>query len=987
MKPRSNFFAPAKPIFCLFALLALPLLVPQRVNAQAAPVPATFQTMYTELDNYLINFNSTLGPGTSPAYPTLMTGALKAADSNVGPQLLNAMNGTQLSTDSAVVAQLAELKAMGVQAVMVEVGFPMLYEPFLTSQGQSYANFIAYYQGVAGAVRAAGLKLIVENDSLLNNDISAGWDVAPFYASLDWTQYQQARAQTALTIAQTMQPDYLVVVEEPDTEAANSGQSNVNTPSGDTAMLSLILTSLQQAGVPNMQVGAGVGSWLTGFLEFIQGFVTLPVDFIDFHIYPVNDSFLPNALQIVSTAAAAGKPVAMTECWLAKEADSEVGILTDDVIRARNPFSFWAPLDALFIQTMQNLANNTQMIFMDPFNAEFYFVYQPYDASTENLTPSQIVSQENALVATANQQAQYSSTGLSYYSSIIVPADTAPPSAPGSLTAASGNPTSALVTWAPATDNVGVAGYNLLRDGQIITTTNSMFYQDSGLTDATTYTYTVQAFDLAGNTTTSAPVNIQTTNVIPPTTPGHVVAKVLSCTSASVTWTASTGKTGVAWYLVFMGLSPSGLSQVSETSSSTLTYSNYTLSPGTTYYIALEAEDSYENISYMSTPVAFTTAALPAAPGSVLATPAATTKIGVTWSASTGSFPIALYFVYRGSSPSSLSKVATVTGTSYTDLSVTPSTTYYYAIQAQDKGTPPAQSGFSNPVAATTFAPPGTPANLVAQAESCTRVSVTWSAAVSGGLPIANYRVYKGTSPSNMTQVAIATKTSYTDNTNSAQTTYYYAVQAADKGVPQGFSGISPPVSVTTYGDPSVPANLAATVVSSSKITLTWSASTSGGLPIASYHVYSGTSPSSLSQIAVASGTSYNNTKLTAGTTYYYAVQAVDTLAEASALSSPVSATTFPLPSTPSNVVAQGTKTTQIAVSWSPSNGALAIARYLVFRGTSPSSMSQVATALNTSYKDSSVSSGTTYYYAVQAVDTGADVSALSSPISGTTLQ
>ena len=128
----------------------------------------------------------------------------------------------------------------------------------------------------------------------------SGWNVAPFYATLDWAEYQQARAQTAAVIAQTMQPDYMVVLEEPDTEAANSGQTNVNTPSGATAMLSQILTSVQQAGVPKTKLGAGVGTWLNGYLGFIQGFVALPVDFIDMHIYPVNDSFLPNALQIAA---------------------------------------------------------------------------------------------------------------------------------------------------------------------------------------------------------------------------------------------------------------------------------------------------------------------------------------------------------------------------------------------------------------------------------------------------------------------------------------------------------------------------------------------------------------------------------------------------------------------------------------------------------------------------------------------------------------
>ena len=81
------------------------------------------------------------------------------------------------------------------------------------------------------------MKVVVENDTLLtNSDVSAGWDASSFYATLSWTQYQQARAQTALTIAQTMQPDYLVVVEEPNTEAGNSGQSQANTPAGSASL-------------------------------------------------------------------------------------------------------------------------------------------------------------------------------------------------------------------------------------------------------------------------------------------------------------------------------------------------------------------------------------------------------------------------------------------------------------------------------------------------------------------------------------------------------------------------------------------------------------------------------------------------------------------------------------------------------------------------------------------------------------------------------
>jgi hypothetical protein len=116
-------------------------------------------------------------------------------------------------------------------------------------------SIVIWYQAVAAAIRQAGLKLIVENDSLMVNDVAANWDVAPFYAALNWTEYQAARAQTALTIAQVMQPDYLVALQEPQTEAANSGQVNVNTVSGSVSMLTGILASVQQSGVTGMKVG------------------------------------------------------------------------------------------------------------------------------------------------------------------------------------------------------------------------------------------------------------------------------------------------------------------------------------------------------------------------------------------------------------------------------------------------------------------------------------------------------------------------------------------------------------------------------------------------------------------------------------------------------------------------------------------------------------------------------------------------------------
>src|SRR5207249_7519603 len=55
--------------------------------------------------------------------------------------------------------------------------------------------------------------------------------------------------------------------------------------------------------------------------------------------------------------------------------------------------------------------------------------------------------------------------------------------------------------WAAATDNVGVAGYTVYRNGAAIATVGGgiLSYADSAVTPATNYSYSVDAFDAAGN--------------------------------------------------------------------------------------------------------------------------------------------------------------------------------------------------------------------------------------------------------------------------------------------------------------------------------------------------------------------------------------------------------------------------------------------------------------------------------------------------------
>jgi chitinase len=204
-------------------------------------------------------------------------------------------------------------------------------------------------------------------------------------------------------------------------------------------------------------------------------------------------------------------------------------------------------------------------------------------------------------------------------------------------------------------------------------------------------------------------------------------------------------------------------------------------------------------------------------------------------------------------------------------------------------------------------------------------------------------------------------------------------VQATDS-----YGDISPmsgKVSATTLPSPNTPASLAASATSAAKISLTWTDTVPPqGLPIGSYQVYCGLAPGSLTKVATVLNAPYNYSGLTAGTTYYCAVLAADTGGDLSAMSAPVSASTYALPVAPTSVVATANSTTKVTVTWTetvPSNG-LPIGSYQIYRGSSPSSLSLVATRATASYTDTTVSPLATYYYAILATDTSNEASPMS---------
>ncbi len=76
--------------------------------------------------------------------------------------------------------------------------------------------------------------------------------------------------------------------------------------------------------------------------------------------------------------------------------------------------------------------------------------------------------------------------------------DTQAPTAP-TLSVNKVKAESVSMKWTASTDNIGVTGYNVYRDGQLLTTVNKLKYKDITVQPNTTYTYTIKALDAAGN--------------------------------------------------------------------------------------------------------------------------------------------------------------------------------------------------------------------------------------------------------------------------------------------------------------------------------------------------------------------------------------------------------------------------------------------------------------------------------------------------------
>jgi chitodextrinase len=531
------------------------------------------------------------------------------------------------------------------------------------------------------------------------------------------------------------------------------------------------------------------------------------------------------------------------------------------------------------------------------------------------------------------------------------------------LTAAVVAPTQTNLNWSSSSDDVDVTGYRVYRSGNLLATVgNVTSYQDAAVSASTTYSYTVQALDGAGNASGQSTAVIVTTpatpDIIAPSTPTGLTATAVSSSRINLSWSASTDNVAVTGYRVFRnGALLVALGNVT-------TFQDNGLVAPVTYVYTVRAMDAAGNVSGLSTAASATTQSAldttpPSTPTGLAGTAVSASQINLSWTASTDNDAVANYRVYRNGA--FLIILATTT---YQDTGVSPSTTYSYNVDAVD-----ATGNVSSPSAAAIVATPSTPdttapttpTGLTANAVSPSQINLSWSASTDN-LAVTGYRVTRnGTLLTTLGNV-----TAYQDTGLGAATTYSYRVRALDAA--GNVSGQSTAASATTPAAPDTtaptrPTGLTATAISSSRIGLSWSASTDN-VAVTGYRVYR----NGVFLVAVGNVTSYESTGLAASTTYSYNVDAIDAAGNASGTST----------AAPANTLAPNTATLAWDAVTAPNLGG-----YRIYYGTAPGIYLQpVGQGLDagkvTTYTVTGLGSGIRYHFAVTAYDSSNNESVFS---------
>ena len=609
--------------------------------------------------------------------------------------------------------------------------------------------------------------------------------------------------------------------------------------------------------------------------------------------------------------------------------------------------------------------------------------------------------------------------------------DTTAPTTPTSVGATAVSASQINLSWAASTDNIAVTGYRVERCAgasctsfvEIAAPTGTTF-SDTGLTASTTYRYRIRAQDAVPNFSGYSSIASATTSASPTIAFVQVANATTNTASSSVAITYASAQHVGGLNVVVVGWEDdtSNITSVADTK-------------GNSYALAV---GPVRNTGHNSLAIYYAK--------SILAATAGSNTVTVTFNTAAAGpdIRIAEYSGLDTTSPFDVASsglatsgtamtTGTMTTTSANELIVGAdqlsqwtsavgagftqrvSTSHGHVLEdrivtslgAYTADATQGASGFWTMIGATfrvagsgggggggDTTAPTVPAGLTATAASSSQINLTWTASTDN-VAVTGYRVERcqGAGCSSFIQVGTPTTNSFNDTGLSASTSYTYRVRAQD-AVPN-LSGYSSTATATTSasGDtqaPTAPSGLTATVVSSSQINLSWTASTDN-VGVTGYRVercVGGSGCSPFSQIGSPTATTFSDTGLSASTTYSYRVRAADAVPNLSNYSNVATAATSApgdtqAPTTPAGLSIVAASSVEVDLVWGASTDNVGVSGYLVERcqGAGCSSWGSVATPAGLRLNNASLTPATSYSYRVSARDAAGNTSLPSAPV------
>ncbi|ADO68763.1 carbohydrate binding domain-containing protein [Stigmatella aurantiaca] len=461
--------------------------------------------------------------------------------------------------------------------------------------------------------------------------------------------------------------------------------------------------------------------------------------------------------------------------------------------------------------------------------------------------------------------------------------DATAPSVPTGLSASAVTSSSVTLSWTASTDNYGVAGYFVYRNGTQIAAPTGTGYTDSSLSPSTVYSYTVKAADAAGNTSAaSAALSITTStgNTATVYYKKGFATPYIHYRPAGGTWTTPPGIAmpdaevpGHAKYTVNLATATQ-LEAVFNNGSGTWDSNN-----GNNYFFPTGISTFNAGVITPGGPVVDTVS--PSAPSNLTSPSKTVSSVTLSWTASTDDVGVTGYLVFRGST-----QVGTSTDTTYTDSGLAANTAYSYTVKARDAA--------GNTSAASTA--------LSVTTASGNTVTVYYKKGFA--TPYIHYRPAGGTwTTAPGVAMPNAEVTGYAKSTlNLGSATQLECVFNNGSGTWDNNGGLNYFIPAGTHtfnagtvtagapsGDvtgPSTPTGLAVSSKTATSVSLTWNAVTDAS-GVVGYNVYRGGV-----LVGAPTSPSYTDTGLSTGTTYSYTVRARDAAGNLSASSAALSVTT-----------------------------------------------------------------------------------------------